>query len=592
MTLHRYVSVLHFCRPKLLSQLKHSFASVVSAASASSLVSASSSPVGVRLFWLNQPRLRHVRAFGTAGAASASRGIEDDTFFAGEGVSWTSIGVSDKVARALADSGIERPSLVQAACIPSILSGKDVVIAAETGSGKTHGYLVPLIDKLCCAHDAGNALNDGESKPTRKIFLVLCPNIMLCEQVVRMANSLRNNGGQPLLGVATVGGQQGWPVKEPDIIVSTPAALLNNIEPERQRRSEFLRAVKYVVFDEADMLLCGSFQNQVIRLINLLRFDEKLLSRAKGFTAEKGVDLNDDPLLQTNSLDEDVLTESYSEGEEDSEDDDAVNDLPEKVEAGSGKRKDRKEWWKARKIYERSKQYVFVAATLPVNGKKTAGAVLKRMFPGANWVTGNYLHYHNPRMEQKWIEVSIDTQVDALIDAVKQGSSSEMLDNSADVSRTMVFANTVEAAEAVVKILSTAGIECYCYHKDCSFDVREKALVDFQMKGGIFVCTDAAARGIDIPNVSHVIQADFASSAVDFLHRIGRTARAGKFGRVTSLYTESNRDLVAAVRRAGELGQPLETAFSRKRSFRNKLKKQRGFSKTRNTSFAEESVGA
>nr|AKF43357.1 DEA(D/H)-box RNA helicase family protein [Geranium incanum] len=586
MILHRSVSVLHFCRPKLLSHFKHSFSSLVGDAS---LLSPAA---GLRL---NQPRLRHVRAFGTAWAASAPKQTENDTFFAEEGVSWASIGVSDKVARALSDAGVERPSLVQAACIPAILSGKDVVIAAETGSGKTHGYLVPLIDKLSQAHDSGNAASDENSNPQRKIFLVLCPNIMLCEQVVRMANSLRDSSGQPLLTVTTVGGQQGWPVKEPDVMVSTPAGLLNNIEPEKYRRLEFLRAVKYVVFDEADMLLCGSFQNQIIRLINMLRFDEKLLSRAKGFTPEKPVDLKDDPLLLIDSLDkEDMEGENDSEGEEDSEDDAVIDDLSEKTGAGTGtvKIKERKQWWKLRKIYDRSKQYVFVAATLPVNGKKTAGAVLKRMFPDANWVTGNYLHYHNPRMEQKWIEVSVDTQVETLINAINEGSGSKMLGDGADVSRTMVFANTIEAAEAVSKILSTAGIECYCYHKGCSFDDREKALVGFQEKGGILVCTDAAARGIDIPNVSHVIQADFATSAVDFLHRIGRTARAGKFGRVTSLYTESNRDLVATVRRAGELGEPVETAFSRKRSFRNKLKKQRSFSKSGNASYSEETVRA
>lgn len=89
----------------------------------------------------------------------------------------------------------------------------------------------------------------------------------------------------------------------------------------------------------------------------------------------------------------------------------------------------------------------------------------------------------------------------------------------------------------------------------------------------MLVCTDAAARGLDIQNVSHIIQAEFATSAVDFLHRVGRTARAGQPGLVTSLYTEANRALVEAVRQAKTFGQPVEGAFSRKRSFRNKLKK-------------------
>lgn len=109
-------------------------------------------------------------------------------------------------------------------------------------------------------------------------------------------------------------------------------------------------------------------------------------------------------------------------------------------------------------------------------------------------------------MQHKWIEVTVDTQVDTLIEAVNQGSKSEMLHHDAGVSRTMVFANTVDAVEAVAKILKRAGIECYRYHKDSSLEERAKTLIDFQEKGGILACTDAAARGVDIPHISHVIQ--------------------------------------------------------------------------------------
>jgi len=109
-------------------------------------------------------------------------------------------------------------------------------------------------------------------------------------------------------------------------------------------------------------------------------------------------------------------------------------------------------------------------------------------------------------LEQKWIEVTVDSQVDALIEAVNQGFNFKTLNSSTELSRTMVFANTVDAVEAVAEVLVGAGIECYRYHRDSSLEERTKALVDFQEKGGVFVCTDAAARGLDIPNVSHVIQ--------------------------------------------------------------------------------------
>lgn len=131
------------------------------------------------------------------------------------------------------------------------------------------------------------------------------------------------------------------------------------------------------------MLLCGSFQNQVVRLINMLRFDEKLLSRSKNSEAQ---------VSSTSDLEEfRDLKADYGEDE-----DTEVGEDKENLEADTKGLK-RRDWRRVRKIYERSKQYVFVAATLPENGKRTAGGVLKRMFPDASWVNGNYLHHHSPR---------------------------------------------------------------------------------------------------------------------------------------------------------------------------------------------------
>jgi hypothetical protein len=143
------------------------------------------------------------------------------------------------------------------------------------------------------------------------------------------------------------------------------------------------------VFDEADMLLCGSFENQVIRLINMLRFDEKLLSRAQ----DSGKDIS---LGSDDEYHEDSKFETAEFGSSDKEiEDNIVEDRLVKLENSHvGAHKD---WRRVRKIYRRSKQYVFVAATLPQSGKKTAGGVLQRMFPDAVWVSGTYLHRHNPR---------------------------------------------------------------------------------------------------------------------------------------------------------------------------------------------------
>lgn len=100
--------------------------------------------------------------------------------------------------------------MFQAACIPHIMSGVDVVVAAETGSGKTHGYLVPLIDKLCTSssNSVENRDTQAPGEQQQNVSLVVCPNVMLCDQVVRMANSLLNSYGEPFVKVFAVCGRQ------------------------------------------------------------------------------------------------------------------------------------------------------------------------------------------------------------------------------------------------------------------------------------------------------------------------------------------------------------------------------------------------
>eukprot|EP00268_Persea_americana_P069641 TRINITY_DN9933_c0_g1_i1.p1 TRINITY_DN9933_c0_g1~~TRINITY_DN9933_c0_g1_i1.p1 ORF type:complete len:617 (+),score=112.94 TRINITY_DN9933_c0_g1_i1:60-1853(+) len=563
---------------RLLFPFKKPYSSLTTTTPSPSLSPSSPSIVSLICSRPLRSRTSRTRAYATAALATVQESKGSESFFADEAVTWKSLGVSDQLCTSLSNVGLHKPSLVQAACIPHILSGNDVVVAAETGSGKTHGYLVPLIDKICGTSDPHGIRNDSQESPNPyKCSVILCPNVMLCEQVVRMASCLCDGNGEPLLRISAVCGRQGWPVSRPEIIVSTPAALLNclfALDPEKRRRTEFIRDVKYVVFDEADMLLCGSFQNQVIRLINMFRFDEKLLSKIQDSKHDPSKKIDVDSMVNFEEEDEEVM-QSVCNSEEDDDGEVGDADLEDLVTVESKVEPNkRKDWRRVRRIYVRSKQYIFVAATLPENGKKTAGGVLKRMFPEAIWVSGSYLHCHNPRLDQRWIEVTTDTQVDALIDAVKQGSKPEVLGSGAGVSRTMVFANTVDAVESVARILLRVGIECISYHRDSSLEERAKNLSDFQERGGVLVCTDSAARGLDVQNVSHVIQAEFATSAVDFLHRIGRTARAGQSGLVTSLYTESNRDLVAAVCQAGRLGQPVENAFSRKRGFRKKIKKK------------------
>ncbi|KAJ8752603.1 hypothetical protein K2173_005492 [Erythroxylum novogranatense] len=255
--------------------------------------------------------------FATSTAANRN---ETDTFFADDAVSWSSVGLSDGLSHALSRAGFKKPSLVQAACIPSILSGKDVVVAAETGS------------------------------------------------VVRMANCLCDDDGESVVKVMAVCGRQGWPVHQPDIIVSTPAALLNNVGEKKQRQW-----ILCSVFDEADMLLCGSFQNQVILLIHMLHYDEKQLSLTNKSVSGGSLACDSNLFVRDGleNMGDETESDSVCEDDEDFKADVEIEDLKEEKDPGSIGRKD---WRRVRKTYERSKQYIFLEATLPVNGKKAAGA--------------------------------------------------------------------------------------------------------------------------------------------------------------------------------------------------------------------------
>ncbi|KAH9544931.1 hypothetical protein CY35_12G021000 [Sphagnum magellanicum] len=528
----------------------------------------------------------------SAAAAVTARSPETDLFLADPSITWKSLGLSQELTKALLQIDLQQPSLIQAASIPLILSTGDVIVAAETGSGKTHAYLVPLIHKLLQSQKAANEaekLRPGEyARRSHHFALILCPNATLCQQVADMANALASSAGEPLLQVAVICGGQGWPISPPDMVIATPAALINNLfafDPRRRRRSAFIRDVRFVVLDEADMLLGGAFIRQVGRLIDMFRLEEKQLSRDWELEKVQGIGSTKEFQPWTDfqpTEDAEVDTgSSDSEEEEVSNWSDPVDDEPitseesSELPQSSGRQAEmerRGDWLKARKAYKRSKQYVFVAATLPQAGKRTPGAVLRQKFPEASWVNGHLLHCHNPRLEHQWVEVTEDSRIPALLEAV--GMKGTLLESDPTIShRTMVFANSVESVDGIWRVLERAGVKSKRYHRDLPLDERAESLQVFEQDGGLLICTDSAARGLDIPNIGHVIQAEFASSAVEFLHRVGRTARAGRPGKVTSLFTDSNHHLVNAVREAVTTASPVEGAFSRKRSFRRKIKK-------------------
>jgi len=465
--------------------------------------------------------------------------------------------VHAKVRWALKNLGFETLTEIQAAAVPAAAENSDVVIAAETGSGKTLSYLIPIWSNLLERGVGGRDDDDG-SRETGA--LILCPNATLCEQVARVANSLVDEGtGEPLLRTYALMPETGTPFHAPDVYVTTPARAVDDLLRFREgawRRGSFsptARTLRHVVFDEADMLFSGGYLKPLRMCFDVLYREEKLAS--EGFYLP-GTG-NEDAAAE---WDGDVDRDASSFERDWRKDHDGPRKrgpaLGGKGKVGLGDGRDFR------------RQYIFAAATVMSNGKKTPGAMIKYGFPDAKWIEGRRLHRSVESVNQTWVEATLETRAMALADAVGLTSA------GASAEKTMIFVNTAAAADEIAREFNALGLRAAAFHADMASHERAMRLKDFA--DGVItalVCTDSAARGVDIPGVTHVVQAEFAGNAVDYLHRIGRTARAGATGRVTNICLPGSADLVRAVRDAEANGDPVESAFSRKRSFRKKTKK-------------------
>lgn len=139
--------------------------------------------------------------------------------------------------------------------------------------------------------------------------------------------------------------------------------------------------------------------------------------------------------------------------------------------------------------------------------------------------------------------------------------------------QTMVFANTAKGASALAVALRKVGVACAEYHTAITDPQRQENLRGFRVQEvSVLICTDHASRGLDLPHVRHVIQAEFATNVVQYLHRVGRASRAGVLGRATNIYDSGSEVLIASILKDSD-DYKVDQSFSRRRSFRKKLKK-------------------
>lgn len=438
----------------------------------------------------------------------------------------------------------------------------DAIVCAETGSGKTIAYAAPLLSKLLFEHEQAT-LSGGHTPPC---CLILCPNVLLCEQVLGVMSQCwgqpagRTQTEAPLFNFQFLSGstrpmtdiadivQDSDPenfstprtfpfaIGRPNVFVSTPSGLLKHLTHfmDRGRQRHFVQSIRHLVLDEADALLSG-FDQDIRGVVTLFVY---------GSADEKGAAKF------------------------------AKRDLAKYIAVNRGKME--------------VPQVVFAGATIPTQATKAAGSVLKKALPDAEWVEGEHKHRMPPQLRFKWLRL-LDgreaSRYDAVLSVCLSTIKSAQEISSANTAPTiLVFCNTVSTVDRLTAHLQEHDVDAKAFHKKVPESERRELLANVQQKVSdpthgsshvhVMVSTDTAARGLDLPNVVHVVQADFSSSAIAFVHRCGRTARAGRPGSVTSVIGDGDMVLMKALRRAVEASEPLDELFSRRRSFRKAQRKR------------------
>jgi superfamily II DNA/RNA helicase len=353
------------------------------------------------------------------------------------------LGVSEPVAGALAERGIETPFTVQSMVVPDVLDGHDVLVKSPTGSGKTLAFGVPMADVV----DPGGAWPSA---------LVLAPTRELASQIVDELAGVMHASGLKI--TAVYGGvgihNQAKRAGRSHVLVATPGRLLDLIE----RDAVALDAVELLVLDEADRMLDMGFKPVVDRIVRMTPRERQTLLFSATLEGEVG-----------------RIGAAYTRDARRHE----VAPAPEKV--------------------------------------------------------GHIEH----RFHRVAHEAKVSTLVHELGDP-KRGL-------------TLVFVRTKRGADRLVKRLGKQNVEAAAMHGDKSQSQRERALARFEAgRVTTLVATDVAARGIDVSGITHVINYDAPAAREDYVHRIGRTARAGASGvGITFVLDDQARDVAKL---ASELG--------------------------------------
>jgi len=344
---------------------------------------------------------------------------------------FTELGLVPEILRSIADQGYETPTPIQAQAIPVVLAGRDLMACAQTGTGKTAGFTLPILNRLAGTRSSG---------PRKIRVLILTPTRELAAQV---EESVRTYGAHlPFKSLVMFGGVGMNPQISAlkggiDILVATPGRLLDHA----QQRNVDLSGVEVLVLDEADRMLDMGFIHDIKRIIKLLPSKRQNLLFSATFSDEIKT-------LASTFLSDPAYVESERR-----------NTAPELV-----------------------KQVVY--------------------------------------------RVDRERKRDLLVELIREKGWYQVL----------VFTRTKWGANGLAEKLLKSGIEADAIHGNKSQNARTRALANFKSgKLHVLVATDIAARGIDIDELPHVVNFELPNVAEDYVHRIGRTGRAGSEGAAVSL---------------------------------------------------------
>lgn len=360
-----------------------------------------------------------------------------------------SLGVCEELCRAVKLMKWAKPTKIQQEAIPWALQGRDIIGLAETGSGKTGAFALPIVQRL---------LDD----PQRFYAVCLAPTRELCvqigEQFEAIGNTIKLQTATVVGGLAMVDQAMAL-AKRPHVVVATPGRLVDHLE---NTKGFHLKTVKYLVMDEADRLLSMDFDEALDKILEVVPRERNTFLFSATMTSKVSK-------LQRASLRKPVKVEVSS-----------------KSDTAAG--------------------LVQNFLLVPFKFKQTYFAAL----------VAHFIHYS-----------------------------------------VMVFTDTCLGAQRLSIFLRHMGMKSICLHGNMSQAQRLGALSGFKAKEQrILVCTDVASRGLDVPSVDLVVNYDVPKNSKDYIHRVGRTARAGRTGRAVTMVTQYDVELFQRVEHF--LGKKLE----------------------------------